>query len=161
MKIHGLPLTLVRCTLSFSARLNLNIRTDTNPHTRERNTKFALCFGSTIPEPPLSIPESDHYLHGRVFPRIVKSIGTGHRLWHPRFPTRSGDSGPHRRRAYQRVETFGATSSTRWTLRYAQNLPIRIRQIGFRVHVHFVNPTFHLLVALNVLAVMKMKVVGV
>ena len=37
------------------------------------------------------------------------------------------------------METFGATSGTRWTLRYAQILPIRIRQIGFRVHVRFVN----------------------
>ena len=47
---------------------------------------------------------------------------------------------------------FGSNGGTHWSLRYAQNLPMRIRQIGSQVHAHFVDSqvTFHLLEVLNV-----------
>ena len=55
-----------------------------------------------------------------------------------RFPTRAGS---RRTRPYQREEMFGANSGMRWTPRYAHNSPIRIRQMGFQVHVYSVDLT--------------------
>jgi hypothetical protein len=136
----------------FSTRLNdLNVKADLNPHAREiaiqnlcsvtavRYSSHSFRFLRVITTCTLNFPSHS-----------VQSTFTSHSLRHLRFPSRSGP------RAYRREETRRANSSgTRWTLRYALNglnltLTIRIRQIGFQVHVHFVDVMFHLLEASNV-----------
>ena len=51
-------------------------------------------------------------------------------------------------RAHYQEEVFGENGVTRWTLRCAENLPMRVRLISFQVHAYFVeNVPFYLLPA--------------
>ena len=47
---------------------------------------------------------------------------------------------PRCMRANQQEEVFGAGGGMCWTLRCAENLLMRIRQISFQAHTHFVSP---------------------